>query len=349
MGAFGVPGGVRLSGPSVRAGNVGAFLEVLKSLGLDPAALMQKAGLDGDCWDDPERALSLYALDRILVEAEKAAGCDHIGLLLGMRPADLGLPSYLLFNAPDLRTGVLDGVALMHLIHEGGSFALESDGAVASVKYANVAPLLKGAHHVTDCSLAQMFGALKRYCGAKLQAEEIRFPRRPPAELTLYRAHFGAAKLVFNADEAAIDFPAARLKEANPDANADLYRFLKKLAAENPKSQEPLIARVRRTIGVMTFEGPVRRDRVAAALGFTPQQLARRLRSEGYNLQQLIGDIRDETALQLLDHTDLGVARIALALSYSDTSAFVRAFSKRNGVSPSAYRKARIAPGGTPR
>ena len=190
---------------------------------------------------------------------------------------------------------------------------------------------------------------VKRYCGAKLQAEEIRFPRRPPAELTLYRAHFGAAKLVFNADEAAIDFPAARLKEANPDANADLYRFLKKLAAENPKSQEPLIARVRRTIGVMTFEGPVRRDRVAAALGFTPQQLARRLRSEGYNLQQLIGDIRDETALQLLDHTDLGVARIALALSYSDTSAFVRAFSKRNGVSPSAYRKARIAPGGTPR
>lgn len=334
-------GGNRLIGPSVRAANVEAFAQVLQSLGLDPAAVMAKAGLSEDAWDDPERSLSLYALDRIFVEAESATGCDHIGLLVGMRPADLGLPSYLLFNAPDLRSGLLDAVALIHLIHDGGTFALESGEGVASVKYANVAPLLKGAQHVTDCALAQMFGALKRYCGVKFQPEEIRLPRRPPADLAMYRTHFGAAKLVFNADEAAVDFPAARLAESNPDANPALYRFLKKLVADNPKAQEPLLARVRRTIGIMTFDGPVRRQKIATALGFTPQQLARRLRSEGASLQQLIAEVRDETALQLLNHTDLAIARIALALSYSDTSAFVRAFSKRNGLSPSAYRRSR--------
>lgn len=332
-----------MNGPNVRAGNVAAFLEVLQSLGLDAARLMENAGLTGDAWDNPERPLSLYVLDRLMTETERASRCDHIGLLVGMRPADLGLPSYLLFNAPTLKAGVIDAIALMHLIHDGGGFALEVRQGVATIRYVNVAPLLKSAHHIADCAVAQMFGALKRYCGPKFVVDELRLPRRTPTDASVYRAHFGTAKLTFNADEAAIDFPAERLNETSPDANAPLYRFLKKLTSENPRMQVPLMARVRRMVGLMTFEGPVRRGQVAEALGMTQQQLARRLRNEGANLQQLIADVRDETALQLLDHTDLGIARIALALSYSDASAFVRAFSKRNGVSPSTYRKAKSA------
>mgnify|MGYP000992955900 CR=1 FL=1 len=118
-------GGKPVREPRVRAANALALLSVIQGLGADVPRLLDHAGLPQDAWEHPERPLSLYAIDRLLTQAEAATQCDHIGLLVGTRPADLGLPFYMFFNAPDLRTGLENVIlrapdALIAMMSEAG-------------------------------------------------------------------------------------------------------------------------------------------------------------------------------------------------------------------------------------
>ena len=54
--------------------------------------------------------------------------------------------------------------------------------------------------------------------------------------------------------------------------------------------------------------------------------------------QALVEDDRREMALRLLDDTDASVTEIALALDYSETSAFTRAFRRWQGISLAQWR-----------
>lgn len=324
--------------PTVRAGNAQAFPGVIRSLGGDVPALLEMAGLPQDALDHPERAVSLHAMDRFLTAAETATGCDHLGLLAGAQPTDLGLPSFLFFNAPTLRSGLGDVFALVRLMNEGGSLSLQEAGGHATVRYANVASKLKGTRHITDCVIAHVHAAIAKYCSPLFSADEIRLPRRAPVDFDPYRRHFGRAKLIFNADEAAIDFPSAHLNHSSEHANPSLYRFLKSKVETLP-AEEPLVDQIKRILGIMILDGPVRVESLAAAIGVPYRKLKRSLASDGVSVQDLLAEVRHETAVQLLQNTDLTLIKIAWAVGYSDASVLSRSFALREGVPPNAFRQ----------
>jgi AraC-like DNA-binding protein len=49
--------------------------------------------------------------------------------------------------------------------------------------------------------------------------------------------------------------------------------------------------------------------------------------------------VRRDEAIQRLEKTDQSIAEIAVALGYSEPSAFFRSFIKWTKLAPSAYRK----------
>lgn len=325
--------------PTVRAGNTEAILGVLQALGLEAPKLAAAAGLPADAWSDPEQPLLLYTLVRLANLAEAHSGCDHVGHLIGMEIVDLGLPSYMLFNAPDLRTGLGDLIDLFPLMNEGGSMSLDESGEEAIVRYANIVPMLTGAHHLVDCVLAQLQSVLLRYCGSKFSASEIRFPRRPPADLKPYVGHFGRAKLVFNSDDAAFVFPSSHLDHRNEKADPGVYRFLAASQLRANSKSESLLERIGRALRFMITDGDVDTDALAARVGLDRRTLLRKLRQEGVNLPALVADARFEAARQLLVNTDLPIGKIAHSLGYADASAMSRAFTRRSGEPPKAFRK----------
>lgn len=326
------------TGPSVRVGNIDSLLQVLGRLGIDAPALLAASGLSEDFLKHTESRLSLYTVDRLFTEAEKASGCDHVGLLVGMEVSDLGMPWFLMANAPDMRTGIRDISETIRLIHEGGSIALHEVADVATVRYSNVAPMLKGAHHISDCALAQMHQALTRYTNGAFKAERILLPRRPPADVAAFRAHYGAP-VDFNADAADIQFSRRLLDYSSENANPALYRFLKsRVPILEPK--ESLQTQVRRAISFLLLEGNASADKVAQALGMNKRTLQRLLgRQEGASLQKLTSEVRLQGAKELLSHTDLSNGQIAMALGYSDASAFSRHFARSEGLPPGEFRK----------
>jgi AraC-like DNA-binding protein len=326
---------------TLRSGNAERLPEVLHSLGLDVSVLLEEAGIGSDVFDDPESLLPLEAVDEVLHQAETLSGCDHIGLLIGRLPADLGLPSYLFFNAPDLRTGIDDVAASFSFMNKGGGFTLEQHGDIATVRYSTAVPL-RYANHVSDCVLAQTYGAFIRYCGPNFRAIEVRLPRRQSKAVSLYQAHFGPTKLVFDATEAAIDFPSSFLKRSSEKADPATYRFLKlKLRDLLRATAEPLTQRVRYMLAKMARNDDVSIDRVARHFGQSSRKLRGQLKAEGTSFSELLKDVRHAAAIEMIEHTDLPISTIAATLYYADASALTHSFRKRTGLAPSVWRKRR--------
>lgn len=77
---------------------------------------------------------------------------------------------------------------------------------------------------------------------------------------------------------------------------------------------------------------------VARQLGMSPATIRRRLLTEGTTYRQVRDSALDALAKSWLGAPDRSVEQIAARLGYSDSYAFRRAFKRRNGISPRAFR-----------
>jgi AraC-like DNA-binding protein len=85
---------------------------------------------------------------------------------------------------------------------------------------------------------------------------------------------------------------------------------------------------------------------IAAMMGINPRTLRRRLATEGLTFEQVKDEVRFGAARELLEVTDLAIGDVASALSFATHSAFVHAFRRWSGTTPTAFRAA--ASGTTP-
>jgi AraC-like DNA-binding protein len=78
---------------------------------------------------------------------------------------------------------------------------------------------------------------------------------------------------------------------------------------------------------------------IARTLAMSRRTLRRKLEESNQTFKEILNDCRKSTAVNLLARTRLPLCQIALALGYSDQTAFTRAFSRWYGMSPSRFRK----------
>ena len=101
-------------------------------------------------------------------------------------------------------------------------------------------------------------------------------------------------------------------------------------------------ARVEEQILKELHKGPVPRESVARDLAVSERTLHRRLKDEGYTYAEVYDGVRDKLAREYLTVKKVTVAEVAFLLGFSETSAFVRAFRRWTGLSPSDFRQTLI-------
>jgi len=99
-----------------------------------------------------------------------------------------------------------------------------------------------------------------------------------------------------------------------------------------------LVTKVRETIIRYQIDGLPSREQVAEKLFMSARTMRRQLQSAGTSYQEIVEQIRQEQAVDLLDTTTLSLGQISDTLGYSDQRSFLRAFKRWTGQSPSAYR-----------
>lgn len=331
----------RAQAPTVRIGNVGTIPSVFNALGVDLGSGLRAVGLNADSFDDPETIVPYKAIDELFAFGVRQSTCEHLGLLTGMATIDLGLPSFLLFNAPHVREGLQNFISAVNRFDNGGTAALTEADGVAMVGYAVATPGLKSCDQIHDHAIALGCALLTRLIGPHFAPTEIRLPRRRPADPSPYRAFFQKGRLKFDAHEAVIEFPASYLDAPLVRADPALYRFLKGLVLKYGPRVDPSVAsQIRRVLPGLIRREPISPEAVARMFGMHPRTMSRRLAEEQVTLHALVEDARFEVARQLLLDTDLGLTEIAADLHYSDASAFARAFRRKFGLAPGAWRAA---------
>lgn len=111
------------------------------------------------------------------------------------------------------------------------------------------------------------------------------------------------------------------------------------LSDMGPDSDDPQMAEANRMILEQACV-PLSLSAAAASLGLTPVQLTRRYRAAfGISPSEHVTSIRIQRACALLNGTPLNLERIAEECGYENGFYLSRIFSKRMGMSPSAFRK----------
>ncbi len=146
----------------------------------------------------------------------------------------------------------------------------------------------------------------------------------------------------------ALIFPSRLLDRPMPGGDADGYRALSRRVrahARDAAAAAPLEQRVRGLILLRLGADGADQAAIARTLGMSRRTLRRRLEDQGTGFAEILADCRERSARMMLTRTALPIAEIAAALGYSDQSAFERAYRRRTGVTPAAWRRAALSDG----
>jgi AraC-like DNA-binding protein len=127
------------------------------------------------------------------------------------------------------------------------------------------------------------------------------------------------------------------LPDAAPGLVSGMTGVLHGVLAGMPDAD--LVERVRHAIQLHLARGRVGEEQIAGPMKISPRHLRRLLRQHNTSYEQLLDEVRRETALRLLAEERSSLTSIAYELGFHDPSSFTRAFRRWTGYSPSDFRR----------
>lgn len=326
----------------VRIAPLGAIPEFLRRFGVNPGALLQRRGLcEATSFDDPDATVPLALAGSLLKDCVQATACTSFGLRLGQRAdaSALGAVGQLLANAPDVRDALEGLVANLDLHDRGAAASLEVSAGSSILVYEIYEHGVEGTDQLGDYAMAISWNIMRSLCGPEWSPMEVRFRHGNPVEVEPYRRFF-RAPLRFNAAHNGIVFSTHWLSQPIALADPDLRQHsIDRIHALRGNSNQSFRDQAHKLL--VTLIGSQRRSReqLASCFSIHPRTLNRRLKKAGTSFRKLHNEVRGEMARQLLRDTRRSISAIATLLEYSDATAFNRAFSQWEGISPSKWRK----------
>ena len=327
--------------PTIRASALASYGEVARSLGLNPATLIRRAGLDPQALTNPDMRLNARAFGELLEMSAAEAGCATFGLRMAehRKASDFGPISLLMRHQPTVRDVLATAVRYSALINDTLTLALEEEGGTVVIReeVLAVSPILaRQAHELTVGVMVRIFQAL---IGARWRAVSVHFIHPAPADLSDHRRMFGDA-VVFGDDFNGLVCDTRDLDLANPAADPMLAAYARRFVDDMVSgTRQRDDQAVRSAIADLLPTGRATLDQVAVRLGFTARTLQRRLAENNSDFRSLLEEVRVALATRFVESSNLRLTEVAQLLGYSQPAAFSRWFLSRFGAPPSAFRR----------
>jgi len=226
-------------------------------------------------------------------------------------------------------------------------YHLEVEGGMAFSYSYYIDPLMMTYRQKNDWGVAFVCNVIRHGLGEPDWAPaEVLLPQLAEESAAARRERIGLlrAKVAGGHPWAGIRFDAAVLERPMKTADATIERLMRHygdLQLAGLGAQRDELARLRRSIAQLVVEGESGVERLAESLGWSVRTLQRRLAVRGLRYSDLLGQVRQTLALNLLENPSLGIAQIAYCLGYSELSTFNHAFRRWIGQSPRDYRNSR--------
>ena len=318
----------------------------LEGQGHDRERILSKARIVDEQMSEADSLLSLDQVEAFVLITTRAEGDPSRSLDFG---SGLLFPSYGTLGfagltAPNLGAALGATERFLELVTPLFGLEWRDDGAACTVQLVpryRMDEVVLGVH--TRVVLSSIYVLVRHVVAPILEGVEVDLPVHDPAMLAWMNDNGISARSGF--DTITLRIPSRYLQVPFPLADAPAHKLAiarceEQLAAR--RTPDRTIVEVRR---ILRQAGPPFLDleTVGQQLGASPRTVRRRLATEGTSFRELLDEARFVWAGNALAHTDRDVTAIAYDLGYSNPANFTRAFGRALGMSPSAFRRARLA------
>ena len=328
--------------PLVRARYAHAFAKTLDKLGVPTHKLLQAHRLSPDLVCNQDGLITAFQLWTFVGDAAQREGLADLGMLAGQVPVvEHGDFGKMVYQAITLYDAIQTFCHNAKMEYSRADFYLTQDENQAWFCRGPIDgddPMQR--QQVELYVLIMMIDTIRLGAGREWQPTTLylqNHDHKGLANVPLIRN----ANARFGCRATAIGFPLELLSKP---LQGDIAAFTK------PENEPEDIAlntdfgnSLRRVLKNYMRFTPLSLDITAEILGITPRTLQRYLKKSGLTYQDVIDQLRYESALPLLRNQQQNILEIALELGYSDAAHFSRAFRRWAGMSPSEYRRQHVA------
>ncbi|MES2443520.1 MAG: AraC family transcriptional regulator ligand-binding domain-containing protein [Pseudomonadota bacterium] len=323
-----------------RAATLTNYVEVAESVGLDPDAMLARAGLSRALLADPDRQIQGESVSGLLEQSALQSGCMSFGLLMAeARPiSGLGAVSLLVKNQRTLRDAIRVLIRYQHVLADTLLINLDESGDSSVIRVD-----IMSQHHMTrqpiEMTVGEMCLAFTAIAGGKWHPECAHFIHAAPGDLRVHQRIFGCP-VQFESEFNGLTCSPASLATPIPGAEPELARYAQNsIALLVPADAEGGVAeRVRRALYLLLPAGRGTLEHAGVELGLHPRALQRALVREGTSFGLVLGGVRRELALRHLATPAHSIEAIAVLVGYSTLSSFSRWFGAEFGVPAGVWR-----------
>ncbi|WP_413099735.1 AraC family transcriptional regulator [Streptomyces sp. Inha503] len=330
--------------PLVRNAALNSYVELSRSLGIDPRDLMKRVGLDPVGLAVQDRWISGVAVTQLFELSAAASRREDFGLLLAERRrlSNLGPISLVIREEPDVRSALELLVRHEHTYNEMLHSRLSEASGLATLKVAlEPSGEAMPARQAMELAVGVFHQVLRGFLGARWQPVSVCFTHGAPADTGTHRRAFGPV-VEFDREFNGIVFYASELNVPNPGSDPLLHTYARRYFDSIAVARDTTVPdRVRELIEVLLPTGRCSIEQVASSLGVDRRTVHRHLSASGESFSSLLNATRVQLAEQLVANQRRSLTEISGLLGFAAPSAFSRWFSRRFGCSPREWRNRR--------
>ncbi len=310
--------------------------------GLSAQECLKGTGMTPEQLADPAAEIEAHQELQVVRNLQRAArNVPGLGLKAGMRYhlTAYGIWGFAMISSPTFRSAVRVGIGYLNLtyifnglnsVEEGRDFRMELDDR-------SIPEDVRQFLVERDAAAIRLIQLELFSAAIPLKRVEFRFAR--PRYAAQFKKIFGVMPL-FGREINALVLDSALLDRPLPRANqrtAELCERQCRDLLNQRRARTGVASQVRdRLLRAPTEMADM--ERVADELYMTSRTLRRKLDAEGTSFRELMDEVREALAEELLATGHLSVEDIAERLGYAESSSFIHAFKRWKGAAPRSYR-----------
>jgi AraC-like DNA-binding protein len=326
--------------PLARYASLNGYLDLCRSVRIDPVPLMRGAGLDPAGLGLQDRWIPAAAIAKVLEDSAAQSGCDDFGLRLAERRkfANLGPLSLVVREEPDIRSALRILSRYQHMYNEALHTRLDELNDLATLRIAADFGEPVEARQFIDYAVAVTHRLLVGFLGARWRPLAVCFTHHQGKKIAAHRQLFGPV-VNFDHDFSGIVLVASDLDATNRMSDPLLQPYVKQLLDSFGSPGDVTVAdRVRESIELLLPTGRCSAELVARSLGSDRRTVHHHLAQHGESYSSILNSARAELAERLVGNSRHTFTEIAEMLSFSAPSNFSRWFHGQFGCSPREWR-----------
>ncbi|NNH34359.1 AraC family transcriptional regulator [Acinetobacter sp. NIPH 2377] len=279
----------------------------------------------------------------LLTEMQQHCQIPAFGLEVAefVQPKHLGIIAYIALSCNTLGEALQRYHDFHRLIYDGSPLQVNMLDDYLAIGWGDI------PYHLTtqvthELSIALMLQFLKCFMALDdIHIHEVHFIHPAPKNIAIYEQYF-RCKVRFSQPISQIIIPVYELAKPFHQGDQTLQHLLMQQAQalldKLPNSTQ-LDQRLQQAILTGLQKNQYQIEPIAQQLNMSVRQLQRHLQQQGTSYQQRMQEVRHLLAEQYLKDPHLSLQEIALLLSYSEQSAFQRAFKQWSGFTPQQWRQ----------